>query len=119
MAIDVLCPCGKTLRAPDHLAGRRVRCAHCGAKSRVPNQPTESYDALAVPPTALAAVAEEQAAAEARLAREALRSGADELRRVADELRALLAEMRETVRELGRIVEARRDRPGGGRGDVQ
>jgi hypothetical protein len=36
MAISVTCACGKTLRAKDELAGKRVKCPGCGAVSVLP-----------------------------------------------------------------------------------
>jgi hypothetical protein len=36
MSISVPCPCGKTLVAPDTLAGRQARCAACGRVLDVP-----------------------------------------------------------------------------------
>lgn len=35
MPQKIQCPCGKSLRAPDELIGKRVRCPNCGAAIRV------------------------------------------------------------------------------------
>ena len=37
MAIPVVCSCGKAMRVPTNLAGRRVKCLGCGQPVRVPN----------------------------------------------------------------------------------
>lgn len=36
MPIPVKCPCGKSLSAPDHLAGKRVKCPGCGNPLAIP-----------------------------------------------------------------------------------
>src|SRR5262245_28163450 len=36
--IRVQCPCGKTLRVPVHLRGKRVECPACGAANPVPRE---------------------------------------------------------------------------------
>lgn len=36
MAIDVVCACGKTLRAADEYAGKKVRCRVCGGTVTIP-----------------------------------------------------------------------------------
>jgi RsiW-degrading membrane proteinase PrsW (M82 family) len=41
MAILVTCPCGKSLRAADALAGKRVRCPACGGVLAIPAPPPE------------------------------------------------------------------------------
>lgn len=52
MPIDVACPgCRKTLRAPDTVAGKRVKCPQCGAAISVP-QP------VSAPPAAYGGVAD-------------------------------------------------------------
>lgn len=37
MSIDVQCRCGKTLKVPDAMAGKRGRCKACGATLIVPD----------------------------------------------------------------------------------
>ncbi len=50
--IRVTCACGKTLRVPAHLKGKRVECPACGAANRVsadrPPSPEVPVDAPAV-----------------------------------------------------------------------
>lgn len=46
--LQVACRCGKTLKAPDHLAGKRVRCPGCGNVLSLP-------PAASAPPAARAA----------------------------------------------------------------
>ncbi|GEM_PF-5849810 len=50
--IAVSCPCGKRLKAPEALAGRRVRCPGCGNPLTVPAEKTEAIqvDQAALPP---------------------------------------------------------------------
>ncbi len=36
MAISATCDCGKTVRAPDHAAGKKARCPACGNVLRIP-----------------------------------------------------------------------------------
>ena len=36
MSITVNCPCSKKIKVPDSAAGKKVRCAGCGAIHRVP-----------------------------------------------------------------------------------
>ncbi|MBI1336337.1 MAG: hypothetical protein GC164_05180 [Phycisphaera sp.] len=47
MSIPVTCTCGKTLRAPDTLAGKRARCPKCGRALDVP--PLDTADDPDVP----------------------------------------------------------------------
>ena len=45
MAIPFVCSeCGKHLRAPDHLAGRKARCSACGGVIRVPPAPDRAAE---------------------------------------------------------------------------
>jgi hypothetical protein len=46
MPISATCACGKTLRAPDEFAGRRVKCPACGTPVAIPGQ------AVAITPSA-------------------------------------------------------------------
>ena len=52
MPIDVACPgCRKTVRAPDSVAGKRVKCPQCGAAIAVPQH-------VSAPPAAFGGVAD-------------------------------------------------------------
>ncbi|HEX8199961.1 MAG TPA: hypothetical protein VF590_05705 [Isosphaeraceae bacterium] len=36
MSITFACRCGQQIKAPDHAAGLKARCRHCGEQHRVP-----------------------------------------------------------------------------------
>jgi hypothetical protein len=44
MPITLDCDCGRTLKLRDELAGRRIKCPHCGTIHVVPNPPAESAE---------------------------------------------------------------------------
>lgn len=48
MPITVVCTCGKSLRAPDHLAGRSARCPACKALITVPGRPSPGEATLRI-----------------------------------------------------------------------
>jgi hypothetical protein len=50
MPIEVSCECGRTLRAKDEAAGRKVRCPACGAIIEVPAELEEVGDDTYDPP---------------------------------------------------------------------
>ncbi len=53
MAITVTCPgCGKNLKAPDALAGKKARCPGCGSQIQVPASDTASELSAPVPEAA-------------------------------------------------------------------
>jgi hypothetical protein len=44
MPIEVVCQCGKTLKAKDEHAGRRAKCSTCGATMDIPKSRTDLHD---------------------------------------------------------------------------
>ena len=50
MPITFTCPCGKTLRAAEDLAGRLTRCPHCQESMRIPQADAVLDDFDALPP---------------------------------------------------------------------
>jgi len=60
MAVQFSCSCGKTLRAPETLIGKKIKCPACGAVVRVEGEtpaPAEVAEAAEFPPTEPAAAA--------------------------------------------------------------
>jgi hypothetical protein len=44
MPIPIICPCGRSLRAKDEAAGRKVRCPNCGNVLAVPQPSKDAED---------------------------------------------------------------------------
>src|SRR5688500_3781319 len=58
MSVTAVCTgCEKRFNAPDALAGKKVRCKHCGAAFRVPGGPAEAASAPTTTTTRAAAAA--------------------------------------------------------------
>ena len=55
MAIEVPCPCGKHLRAPDDAGGKRVKCPSCGRMLNIPEASTPEADVAWAEPVAAVA----------------------------------------------------------------
>jgi len=51
MPIPLHCPCGKRLRAPEKLVGRKVKCPGCQQLLLVPDDQDEALDEIAVTET--------------------------------------------------------------------
>lgn len=59
MPTKVTCPnaqCGRVLEAPEHLAGHRAKCPHCGSMLPLPNDTELPTGGLLEPPSGLPAV---------------------------------------------------------------
>lgn len=72
MPIQVVCTCGKVLKVPDNLAGKRGKCPRCGAVMRIPGgadsgAPAAPPSASTETPTALPTAAPVAAAAPAAI----------------------------------------------------
>jgi hypothetical protein len=51
MPVHIKCGgCKKILKGPDHLAGKKVKCPHCGATLQIPPAETEGAPAATQPP---------------------------------------------------------------------
>ena len=48
MPLIVACACGKKLKAPDHLAGKKIRCPACQASLTIPDAEVQEFDNLEV-----------------------------------------------------------------------
>lgn len=96
MPIDVACPgCRRTLRAPDAVAGKRVKCPQCGAAMTVPQPVSAPPAAFGVADLIDEAIGEEVAKRRAAEEAEYERQQEEAIEKTYNDPRAKAAEKRE------------------------